>query len=83
MIGHSTNNYVIFRNVIQDLIKIKHVKFPEKNETIEIDENIFLSINTLIISNDILLSQGVTFATIIVNELFDALIAGQILRFAT
>ena len=61
MIGHSTNNYIILKNVIESLIELKHVRFPNKNETIKIDENPFLSINTLsanmmIIANDILLS---------------------------
>lgn len=86
VIDHSINNYVIFRNVIQDLIESKHVRFPNKNETMGIDENPFPLINTLstnmmTIANDILLSQGITFVTVATNELFDALVADQILRF--
>jgi hypothetical protein len=51
-----------------------------------IDKNPFPLINTLstnmmTIANDILLSQAITFVTVATNELFDALVADQILRF--
>lgn len=44
MISHSTNNRVIFRNVIHDLMESKHAKFPNRNETIAIDENPFFKL---------------------------------------
>jgi hypothetical protein len=61
VIRYSIKNYVIFRNVIQDLIESKHVRYLKKNETIRIDENPFplvnmLSINMTTIVNDNLLS---------------------------
>jgi hypothetical protein len=40
-----------------------------------------LSVNMITIVNDILLSQDVTFTIIATYELFDALVADQILRF--
>ena len=39
-----------------------------------INENLCPLVNIMTIANDILFSQGVTFATITVNELFDALV---------
>jgi len=46
-----------------------------------INENLCPLVNIMTIANDILFSQGVTFATIAVNELFDALVVDQIFRF--
>jgi hypothetical protein len=61
VIGHSIKNCVIFRNVIHNLTESKHVKFPNKNETMRIDKNHLPLVNTLLvnmttIANDILLS---------------------------
>ena len=76
VVGHSTKNYVIFRNVIQDLLKLKHIRFPDKNETIIVDKNPFsliniLSMNMMIIANNInVLPKKVSFVTIITNKLF-------------
>jgi hypothetical protein len=76
VVGHSTKNYVIFRNVIQDLLKLKHIRFPDKNETIIVDKNPsslinILSMNMMIIANNInVLPKKVSFVTIITNKLF-------------
>jgi len=73
VIGHSTKNYVIFRNVIQDLLKLKHIRFPDKNGTIKVNKNPFsltntLSMNMMIVANNInVLPWNVSFITIITN----------------
>jgi hypothetical protein len=67
---------VIFRNVIQDLLKLKHIRFPDKNKTIIVDKNPsslinILSMNMMIIANNInVLPKKVSFVTIITNKLF-------------
>ena len=39
--SYKRKNYMIFRNIIQDLIESKHIRFPNKNKIVRVGKNLF------------------------------------------
>lgn len=85
--AHATNNCVVFRNIIQDQIEAKDLRFPERNDVMEVDINPFPSLvdlNVLSINLSSVFSmqaQGVSWNTITANHLFNDLVGAGVLRF--